>query len=177
MQHREQERLQHALTSAARVQVMSIAALFLACKVDECPRSLELFVKTAWACRVRNCHAASDEAREVAYHRWSEAVRPPLVRRHMRAMSHLRNRHQAHAVCTGARGRSRVQGFKEELTEAILAGERALFYAFNFDLRRFEAHHMLVSQASAAAALGRAPPGQWCVRVAWELLEHGCAVP
>ena len=68
-----------------------------------------------------------------------------------------------------------MQSFKEALTEGILAGERALFYAFNFGLRRFEAHHLLVAHASAAAALGRAPPGQWCVRVAWELLEHGCA--
>jgi hypothetical protein len=69
-----------------------------------------------------------------------------------------------------------LQQFKDELIDAILVGERALMYAFGFNLKAFEAHHLLLKDSSAISRVRQVPPGKFCVRVAWDLLEHGCVL-
>jgi hypothetical protein len=67
-----------------------------------------------------------------------------------------------------------LQHFKDDLIDAILVGERALMYAFGFNFNTFEAHHLLMKDTSSISKIRHVPPGQFCVRVAWELLEQGC---
>jgi hypothetical protein len=72
----------------------------------------------------------------------------------------------------------RVQAFRDEIVDAVLAGERALFYAFGFALEGFTVQHMLNSvtdEGQVLHAFGGTDIGQRCIRIAWELSEHGCA--
>ena len=63
-----------------------------------------------------------------------------------------------------------MQAFREELIDAALAGERALFYAFGFALEGFAVHHML--PPPVLADFSSLPQGSRCFCIAWELVEH-----
>jgi hypothetical protein len=81
------------------------------------------------------------------------------------------------SVCKDLPRLARMQAFRDELVEAALAGERALFYAFGFSLDSFAVQHMidgLMVAPRVLAAFGTTDVGKRCIRVAWELVEHGC---
>jgi hypothetical protein len=65
--------------SIFEMQIMAIACLFLACKVEECPRSMELFIKVAWDCRVSQSATASEDVRSKWFHRITQPVGFPSI--------------------------------------------------------------------------------------------------
>ena len=57
------------------LQIMTMAAFFVACKVEETPRPLDHIVREGWKFRVLHYGSKSDEARDNAMQRLHDPVR------------------------------------------------------------------------------------------------------
>ena len=73
-----------------------------------------------------------------------------------------------------ARARSVVwlQVLKDTITEGVLTGERAIFYAFGFSLPSFKVHHIITAQMSTK--LYKAPAGHAALKIAWDMVDSMC---
>eukprot|EP00892_Ulva_mutabilis_P001520 jgi/Ulvmu1/11369/UM075_0031.1 len=118
--------------------IISISALFVACKVHDRARSADTFVRAAWDVL---CAAASktdmEKNRELA--RLND---PDLV---------------------------------NQLVSSVLAGERAIFYALNFDLQPYKVHDLVMelSDGGLDKQFCASPQGRNLFKTAWETVAFG----
>ena len=73
-----------------------------------------------------------------------------------------------------------LQTFQQEVTEALLSAERAIYYALSFGLDSYKVQHIINSAVDTNEVLesfGSTQEGQRCIHVAWNLVPQGCAMP
>lgn len=195
------------------MQIISISALFVACKVHDRARSADTFVRAAWDVL---CAAAlkSDMEKNRELARLNDPVRSILtgichgpytsallVDRvlnvgSMEATRLLNSCMHAKCLCllqhvVSARSRQTlvpecprlttqhmVQELVNQLVSSVLAGERAIFYALNFDLQPYKVHDLVMelSDGGLDKSFCASPQGRNLFKTAWETVVFGCGL-
>lgn len=75
--------------------------------------------------------------------------------------------------CAAHRARRWLQALRDAITEGVLTGERAIFYAFAFALPSFRVHHVMTAQATSK--LFHDPAGHAAIKLGWDLVDPMCA--